>query len=66
MLYVLLGVATAMSFVAGVECVVLVIRKKKIRKQKMKYEALEIEYRELVWELKKQMNHKDVVKEVTE
>ena len=66
MLYVLLGVATVMSFVAGVECVVIVFRNKKICKLKMKLEAWEVANRSLKWELEKQKMHKEVVKEVTE
>ena len=44
LVYVLLGISVAMSFVAGVECVLLVDRKKKYRRLKEKYTTLSREY----------------------
>ena len=66
MLYVLLGVAIAMSFVAGVECVALVICKKKNRKLKNRYDALVTENHVIKWELETQRNRENVIKEVAE
>lgn len=59
MLYVLLGVAVAMSFVAGVECVMLVDSKKKRRKMKEKNEAL-------IREIRRQENFERIAKEAAE
>lgn len=66
MLYVLLGVAIVMSFVAGVECVALVVCKKKNRKLRNKYDMLVTENHVLKWELETQRNREDVIKEVAE
>jgi hypothetical protein len=66
MLYVLLGVAIVMSFVAGVECVALVICKKKNRKLRNRYDVLTNENHVLKWELETQRNREDVIKEVAE
>lgn len=66
MLYVLLAVAVAMSFFAGLECVLLVEGKKKIRHLNVKNNILANENHVLKWELEREKNHKGVIEEVAE
>lgn len=66
MLNVMLGVAVGMSFIAGVECVALVISKRKYRRLKGRIDVLAKDLERLAWELEKQRNHKEVVMEVAE
>lgn len=66
MMCVMMGVAIAMSFIAGVECVALVVCKNKNRRAKVKYDVVAKECDRLAWELEKVRNHKEVVMEVAE